>query len=194
MADSNYRFWSLIVGIVGLGVVVSLLALRYDKRLSRIELLERAPSAPPLEEIPHDQPRVAAGQTVYVPVYSHVYLRGGNEQLLEVTLSIRNTDLDDAIVVKSIRYYDNEGRELREYLGSPILLRPLASTDFLVEERDTTGGVGANFLVEWVAEAVVTEPLIEAVMVGSEGNRAFAFARPGVPISTEEGSESSVPQ
>lgn len=46
------------------------------------------------------------------------------------------------------------------------------------------GGVGANFLVEWVAEVMVTEPVIEAIMVSTEGGQAFAFARPGYPIAS----------
>lgn len=196
MARSDEKFWSLVVAIIGLGAVVCLLGLRYDERLSRIELLERAPSAAPLEAIKPELRPLAARRTVYVPVYSHVYLRGGKEQLLEVTLSIRNTDLDDSIVVRSIRYFDTAGQELKEYLGAPIVLRPLASTDFLVEERDAAGGAGANFVVEWEAEVIVSEPMIETVMVGAEGNRAFAFARPGVPILAEPaaaGSASSPP-
>lgn len=191
MAHSEEKFWSLVVALVGLGAVVCLLGLRYDERLSRIELLERAPAAAPLEEIETGQRSVATRRTVYVPVYSHVYLRGGKVQLLEATLSIRNTDQAESIVVKSIRYFDTGGKELKEYLRSPIVLSPLASTDFLVEERDASGGAGANFLVEWEAEVVVSEPMIETVMVGSEGTRAFAFARSGVPISTEDDSRGS---
>lgn len=46
------------------------------------------------------------------------------------------------------------------------------------------GGVGANFLVEWLAEEVVTIPIIEATMVSYEGNKAFAFARPSYPVTS----------
>lgn len=144
--------------------------------------LSRAPTSPALKEFQGELRTVAKGETVYVPVYSHIYASGGSEQLLEATLSIRNTDLHEAIIIKSIRYYDTEGLELREYLPESIILPPLASTDFLVEQRDRAGGAGANFLIDWVAETSVTEPVIEAVMVGFEDNRAFAFARPGYPL------------
>lgn len=184
MTTSDRRYFALVVGLIGLAVIGSFLGLRYDERLSRIEVLERAPSATPLEELKQGLREVASGQTVYVPVYSHIYARGGIEQSLEVTLSIRNADLENAIVVKSIRYYDTEGNELKEYLRAPIRLGALASTDFLVEHRDESGGAGANFLVDWVAEVVVTEPIIESVMVSSEGNHAFAFVRPGFPIAS----------
>lgn len=186
---------SVIAIIVLLAVLLGILAVlaHFDHQLTAIQsqLPARAPSASPLQTVPAKPERVAHGQTVYVPVYSHVYSGFGREQALEATLSIRNTDLEHAIVVSAIRYYDNEGTLLRDYLDAPVLLGPLASADFLVERRDMAGGVGANFLVEWVAEEVVTTPVIEAVMVSSEGNKAFAFVRPGYPIATTRGDEGS---
>jgi hypothetical protein len=38
--------------------------------------------------------QLVAGQTIYVPVYSHVYFRDKSPYLLAVTLSVRNTDLN----------------------------------------------------------------------------------------------------
>ena len=124
------------------------------------------------------------GETVYVPLYSHVYYDGGKELSLEATLSIRNTDSDESIVVDSVRYYDSAGALIRSYIEKPAILGPLASIDFLVERRDRAGGVGANFLVEWVAGTPVQQPIIEAVMVGNEGNRAVSFVRAGVPVAS----------
>ncbi|MCB1058059.1 MAG: DUF3124 domain-containing protein [Acidobacteria bacterium] len=169
--------------MVALVVVLALVGSQADRRLASLETLQRAPTAPPLRELRDGLRQVASGRTVYVPIYSHVYAEGGREQLLEATLSIRNTDLDQAIAITSIRYYDTDGQLLKEYLEHPVSLGPLASTDFLVEQRDEAGGAGANFLVEWAAETAVTEPLIEAVMVRVGGNQAFAFRSPGYPIS-----------
>lgn len=129
---------------------------------------------------------VATGQTVYVPVYSHIYHQGGGELPLEATLSVRNTDTDQAIVIESFRYYDTGGEMIKEDLTKPAVLGPLASADFLVESRDSTGGVGANFLVEWVAETLVNEPVVEAVMISTEGSKAISFVRPGYPIVAAE--------
>ena len=132
---------------------------------------------------------MATGQVVYVPVYSHIYHQGGRELPLEATLSIRNTDPDDSIVVNSVRYYDTGGKMIKEYIERPAVLAPLASAEFLVDRRDTAGGAGANFLVEWVAEELVNEPIIEAVMVGTESNKAFSFSRSGRPIGTAQPGE-----
>lgn len=181
--SSNQRFLILLLAIGGLCVVMAVASLRTERRFAEIETLQRAPTAPPLRELDADLRQVATGRRVYVPVYSHIYAEGGREYPLETTLSIRNADVDHSLVVDSIRYYDNEGRLLREYLDRPIVLGPLASTDFLVERRDVAGGVGANFLVDWMAEEAVTEPLIEAVMAMVGGDQAMAFRSPGYAIS-----------
>jgi hypothetical protein len=122
-------------------------------------------------------------QTIYVPAYSHIYYYNKKHQVqLAVTLSIRNTDLQHPITVTSVRYYNTPGQLLKEYLADPLQLAPLASADFVVEERDTRGGSGANFIVEWRAEARVNEPIIEAVMISS-GTQGISFVSPGRVIS-----------
>jgi hypothetical protein len=126
----------------------------------------------------------AMGQTIYVPVYSHIYFGGkrygGKRQyLLAVTLSIRNTDPQKAMLVTSIRYYDSEGQLLQDYLERPMRLGPLVSTEVFVDEHDVRGGAGANFLVEWRAEELVNVPLVEAIMVGITGTQALSFTSPG---------------
>ena len=181
MKSSKIAIALLLTGLLAGGLAALLWT---NARTSNSEVLSRAPTSLPLKTLEGKLRAVATGETVYVPVYSHIFMSGGSEQLLETTLSVRNTDRTNPIVVESIRYYDTEGIQLREYLSAPIILGPLASTDFLVEERDRSGGVGANFLIDWVAEEPVSEPVIEAVMVGgSDDNRAFAFVRPGYPLA-----------
>ena len=67
------------------------------------------PFEAPAELTVYDTEDMAAGQTVYVPVYSHVYQDSRRRQLESVaTLSIRNTDLTHPIRVNSIRYYSSQ--------------------------------------------------------------------------------------
>lgn len=129
--------------------------------------------------------RAASGQTVYVPVYSHVYANGGRPVLLETTLSIRNTDARHAITVTSVTYHGTDGKPISRHLDQPLRLGPLASTEFLVEEKDISGGVGANFMAHWVAESKVSPPVIETVMVGLADQKGIAFARPGRVVSEQ---------
>jgi hypothetical protein len=58
----------------------------------------------------------------------------------------------------------------------------MASADYLVEERDRSGGVGANFLVEWTSKEAVSQPIIEAVMIGN----GVSFVSRGSRLDCEE--------
>lgn len=128
--------------------------------------------------------RIVTGQTVYVPAYSEVFLgREGLNLELAVTLAIHNTDLDASIIIQSVRYYDTDGNVVRDYINEPIEVSPLATTGFLVEDGDTSGGWGANFVVEWVAEEPVYEPIIEAIMVSTRGNQGVSMISLGRIIS-----------
>jgi hypothetical protein len=122
---------------------------------------------------------IVEGQTVYVPVYSHIYADGGKPHLLEATLSIHTLDPTHGITVKSARYFDTAGKLLKDYLDKELQLGPLETAVILVEKRDISGGVGANFFVVWDSQEPVYEPLIEAVMVGFSDRGSISFARPG---------------
>lgn len=129
------------------------------------------------------------GQSVYVPVYSHIWHGNldskGKPQTLQLSsmLSIRNTDPDDGLTVRSVRYYDTAGKLIREFLPQPAKLSPMASTDLFVEHKDDTGGSGANFVVEWTAERAISAPVIEVVNAYFFGPHSLAFTSPGKVIA-----------
>lgn len=128
--------------------------------------------------------KMKKGQTVYVPVYSHVLIGPrGHAFNLAVTLAIRNTDLISPITVSTADYYDTDGKLVRKFISNPVKLGPMASTHLLIEEADTSGGIGANFLVRWKAEREVNVPVIEAVMIGGSLGQGISFISPGQEIS-----------
>jgi len=125
------------------------------------------------------------GQTVYVPLYSHIYAdeRFKNKPfLLTATLSIRNTDPKNPLTLKQVNYYDSTGRLLQNYLSEPLVIGPLGSTKYIVEESEKEGGSGAKFLVEWDASEPVTEPLIESIMIGTKMQQGISFISRGKVI------------
>ena len=126
----------------------------------------------------------SAGQVLYVPAYSHIY-HGNKEKplLLSVTLSIRNTDRDNSITFSVIDYHDTAGKLIRHYLEAPIELGPLGSTRYVVAERDTSGGSGANFVVEWKAKKPVNPPIAETVMISTQSQLGISFTSRGVVIN-----------
>ena len=132
--------------------------------------------------------KIAMGQTIYVPIYSKIYHFNKTRTFqLAATLSIRNTDPKNPIIITSVNYYNSDGKIAKKHLESPVKLAPLASTDFVVPENDQTGGSGANFLVEWVAETKVFEPIIEAVMVSTASQQGISFISVGRVIESKSG-------
>jgi len=120
------------------------------------------------------------GQTIYVPVYSHIY-SGDREHpfYLAATLSIRNTDTRKSITITAVDYYDSRGKLVENYLKSPVKLDSLASLRYIVKESDKTGGSGANFIVQWIAESPVTPPITESVMIGTQRQQGLSFTSRG---------------
>jgi Protein of unknown function (DUF3124) len=124
--------------------------------------------------------RVVAGQTLYVPAYSSIFNSDEAARFnLAVTLSIRNADPNHPIIVSSIRYYDQDGQLVHDYLQKPLRVGPMAATEFFVKESDMSGGVSASFLVEWVADQSVNSPVVESVMIGIATTQGISFTCPG---------------
>ncbi|MBW2438396.1 MAG: DUF3124 domain-containing protein [Deltaproteobacteria bacterium] len=126
---------------------------------------------------------LSAGQTVYVPIYSHIYSGlKGNPFNLAATLSIRNTDPKHSITLVSVKFFDSEGKLVKEYLDNPADLKAMASTRYVLTEGDTVGGSGANFLVKWKSQTKVNQPLIEGVMIGTRSGQGISFVSRGQVI------------
>jgi len=126
---------------------------------------------------------VVSGQTIYIPAYSEMFIMRDRTMDLAVTLAIHNTDFEYPIILTSVRYYDSQGQLLREYLTEPRQLGPLASTEFFVDGDEQSGGLGTNFIVEWVAEQPVFEPIVEAIMLNTDNTQGISLTSPGRVIS-----------
>lgn len=124
--------------------------------------------------------RLFRGQTVYVPLYSHIY-SGDREQpfYLAATLSIRNTDRTHAITLTAVDYYDSDGKFLKHYLEKPLPLNAMATKRYVVPESDKSGGSGAKFIVIWQSAQPVAEPLIESVMISTKTQQGISFTSRG---------------
>jgi hypothetical protein len=127
-------------------------------------------------------------RTVYVPVYSSIYWGIDIKQHmvdLAATVSIRNVSRRLPLIVHFVRYYDSAGKLVRDYVGAPSELAPLATVEFVIQQKDRAGGPGANFLIEWGGAPNMNEPIIEAVMVGQTGNAGISFTSTGRVLKEE---------
>ena len=127
-------------------------------------------------------------QTVYVPLYSHIYADERYKDKpfnLTATLSIRNTDPIHGLTLKRVDYYDSQGKLLKNYLDKPLTIAPLASTRYIVQESENEGGSGAKFIVGWSAQQPVSDPIIESIMIGTKLQQGISFLSRGRVIQGE---------
>ncbi len=119
----------------------------------------------------------------YVPAYSSVLLSQGKLRVdFAVTLSIHNASQDKALVLRRVAYFDGTGKLVEDYLKQPVALKPFATVEVYIPEQDVRAGTGANFLVVWASTGEIAEPVAEALMLGSVGNRHFSFISQGRTI------------
>lgn len=128
--------------------------------------------------------RRSRGQTLYVPIYSHIYFKNQERTInLAATVSIRNADREHPIVISTIDYIDNNGTLVRRHIEQPRRLDPLASTSVVIEESDAAGGLGANFIVEWSAAQPVNPPVVESIMISTRSSLGISFTSPARVLS-----------
>lgn len=125
--------------------------------------------------------------TMYVPVYSNIY-QGPKARPFELMsiLSLRNTDPAESIRITQVDYHDNHGALVKRHVIKHLVLPPLGSADFTVPEQDTTGGVGANFIVTWESDKPVNEPIIQALMLSTRSSLGISFVCPGKRIVVQK--------
>jgi len=115
-------------------------------------------------------------QTDYVPVYSDIYHRDGTRRfILTTTISIRNTSLSDSAYILNATYYDSYGHILSEYVDSTILLTPLESIEFVVDEEEIVGGAGANFIIDWGSSTYNDQIMTQSVNISTSGQQGLSF-------------------
>ena len=131
-----------------------------------------------------DTSKAIIKNVVYVPIYSHMYMVNGTRPTnFAATLSIRSTDFSDSIYVTKVDYYNSKGEIIKKYIDKVLLLKPMHSSEFIVEENDIEGGAGAYFIINWSALKPVNEPLIQAVMLSTASSLGFSFKTEGIKLN-----------
>jgi hypothetical protein len=121
-------------------------------------------------------------RTMYVPAYSTIRIMSGRTRVdLATTLSIHNTSRDKPLLLERVDYHDSDGGLIQAYLDEPVALKPLGTIEMFVAGEDRRAGMGANFVVDWAADGPISEPVVEAVMIGTQGNATYSFVSQGRP-------------
>jgi hypothetical protein len=139
--------------------------------LFRASLAEASQTAPALR------------RSVYVPAYSAIRVASGRGLVnLATTLSIHNTSWDKPLILERVDYHNTHGELIQAYLGEAVALKPLGTIEIFVAHDDLRGGTGANFVVGWAAHEPISEPVVEAVMIGVQGTTSYSFVSKGRPL------------
>lgn len=132
---------------------------------------------------------LSTGQSLYLAIYSHLYhgdvhpkTGKPSETLVSTHVSIRNTDPAVPMKVTSARYYNTEGKLLREFLPRPQAIPPLGTFELYVPRSDSSGGSGANFIIDWTAEKPINPPIVEALHADIREARTLLFVTTARPI------------
>lgn len=139
--------------------------------------VKTAPFNPETLSIPDQGGKKVRGQVLYMPIYSNI-LTDKRKYDLSAFLAIHNTDFKYRINIKKIDYFDADGKIVRSFISAEQQLDPVATKIFTIPKEDQSG-TGANFLVEWVADQPVSEPLIESIMTDLTGTKGMAFISSG---------------
>ena len=138
----------------------------WDKRAANISQLDNLES----------------GKT-FLSVYSQIYSRSEHKTHdLTVTVSMRNPNPTDTVYIEKAEYFDNHGVSVRTYFDKPIYLAPMETAEIIIDERDKSGGTGANFLFDWKIKPETNSPIFEAVMISTSGQQGLSFTTRGVEL------------
>ncbi|AXI45783.1 hypothetical protein C1J03_06905 [Sulfitobacter sp. SK012] len=127
----------------------------------------------------------ALSETIYVPAYSEVPIGPGSSHQMAVTIVIHNVDPEQPVNLQTVTYHDHQGKQVQSLLQEAITIPPFGSWKHLIDIRDKTGGVGANFLINWTSEAPANSPIAEALMIGGTGTQGISFTSRGQAISRD---------
>ncbi|MEJ5315640.1 MAG: DUF3124 domain-containing protein [Tenuifilum sp.] len=119
-------------------------------------------------------------QTLYLPVYSSIpFAEGKSFYGLSAFMAVHNTDFNNPIYIISVYYLDTNGNLIKDFLQSRVdTVMPMQSVNYFVPESDRSG-VGANFILEWMADSAVNEPLVETIMVSLTSGQGVSFLSEG---------------
>ncbi|PIE49501.1 MAG: hypothetical protein CSA39_02275 [Flavobacteriales bacterium] len=116
----------------------------------------------------------------YLAVYSEIFSHSEHTKYgLTAMVSLRNISDKDSVYILSADYYNTSGDLLRRYFQKPIFLRPLETVEIIIDEADSGGGTGANFIFEWKTPKDTPEPFFEGVMNSTMGQQGLSFTTQG---------------
>lgn len=119
----------------------------------------------------------------YLSIYPQIYSFSKNKTHdLTTLVSLRNVSETDTIFMSRADYFNTHGDKIESYISKSIYLKPLETIEIVIEENDSKGGTGSNFIFEWHKERTSNDPLFEAIMSSTMAQQGLSFTTQGVRI------------
>lgn len=123
---------------------------------------------------------LASGSS-YLSIYSRIYSVTEHRTInLTVTVSLRNISSTDTVFITRSDYYNTEGDLIRSYHKNAVYLKPHETIEIIIDEKDSDGGSGANFIFEWAHPKNSPDPVFDAVMISTSGQQGISFTTQGI--------------
>jgi len=138
---------------------------------------------PQVYELKDNSVNLVKGQVLYMPIYSNIpHFMDSVVIDMSAFVAFHNTDFYNSVRLLKVQYFDTKGRLVRDFLPNETkVLKPLETADFYVPYQDKSG-TGANFLIEWKADSLVTEPLVESITINTKLQNTVAVLSHGKVI------------
>ncbi|MHC1703628.1 MAG: DUF3124 domain-containing protein [Tenuifilaceae bacterium] len=127
--------------------------------------------------------KMVRGQVLYMPIYSNLpHYTDSTKIDMSAIVAFHNTDFYNKVRLQKVQYFDYKGRLVHDFLlDSYKELGPLETEDFYIPYSDK-GGTGANFLIEWRSDSLVSEPLVESITINLLTHNTVGVLSPGKVI------------
>lgn len=121
--------------------------------------------------------------STYLSVYSGIYSQTEHRtHELTATVSMRNIDTKDTVYIDRADYFNTEGERIRTYFDKTIYIAPMETVEIVIDQVDTEGGTGGNFMFTWKVKPECPAPHFECVMISTSGKQGLSFSTQGVQI------------
>ena len=125
------------------------------------------------------------GQTIYLSVIPQSE-SGHRKRLnyLAFFMTVRNTDLNHAVKIRSITYHNASGKIQKTILSKAMTLEPLASHAMTFEKKELAipEGMSGCMIIQWDAAEKVSPVLVDGVVVGSGTGWSAGMVFQGVVV------------
>jgi len=169
--------------IILLLLLTVIMSCKYNKKNDSDSKNTLSDFKPESYELRNNNIKLIKGQVIYLPIYSNIpHFMDSIKIDMSAFIAFHNTDFKNTIKLQQVQYFDTKGELVKDFLlEKTIVLGPLETTNFYVPYKDQSG-TGANFLIEWKSDSLVTEPLVESITINTKMHNCVAVLSSGKVI------------